>query len=64
MTVQHKHLIIRSYINKPPLAEDVNTLTDWIRKLIRTIDMKILGGPYTTYCDVKGNQGMTSVTIL
>ncbi|MFM1858056.1 MAG: hypothetical protein RLZ05_1116 [Bacteroidota bacterium] len=64
MTVQHKHLIIRSYINKPPLAEDVNTLTDWIRKLIRTIDMKILGGPYTTYCDVKGNQGMTSVTII
>ena len=64
MTVQHKHLIIRSYINKPPLAEDVNTLTDWIRKLIRSIDMKILGGPYTTYCDVKGNQGMTSVTII
>ncbi|MEK9886467.1 MAG: S-adenosylmethionine decarboxylase, partial [Pelagibacteraceae bacterium] len=26
--------------------------------------MKILGGPYTTYCDVQGNQGMTSVTII
>ena len=61
MTVQHKHLIIRATINKPPNHNDINTLTDWIRKVIRSIDMKILGGPYTTYCDIKG---MTSVTII
>ena len=64
MTLEHKHLIIRANINKPPRNEDVNTLTDWIRKVIKSIDMKILGGPYTTYCDVKGNKGMTSVTII
>ena len=64
MTVQHKHLIIRATIKKPPSHNDVNTLTDWIRKVIRSIDMKILGGPYTTYCDIKGNKGMTSVTII
>lgn len=61
MTVQHKHLIIRATINKPPNHNDINTLTDWIRKVIRSIDMKILGGPYTTYCDIKG---MISVTII
>ena len=55
MTVQHKHLIIRATIKKPPSHNDVNTLTDWIRKVIRSIDMKILGGPYTTYCDIKTN---------
>ena len=64
MTVQHKHLIIRATIKKPPSHNDVYTLTDWIRKVIRSIDMKILGGPYTTYCDIKGNKGMTSVTII
>ena len=64
MMVQHKHLIIRSSINNPPGSSEVNNLTDWVRKLIRSIDMKILGGPYTTYCDVEGNKGMTSVTII
>lgn len=64
MTLKHKHLIIRANIIKPPGINDLNTLTDWIRKVIKCIDMKILGGPYTTYCDVKGNKGMTSVTII
>ncbi|MAV82576.1 MAG: S-adenosylmethionine decarboxylase [Pelagibacteraceae bacterium] len=64
MTVKHKHLIIRANIKKPPTNKDINTLTDWIRQLIKKIDMKILGGPYTTYCEIKGNKGMTSVTII
>jgi len=35
-----------------------------MRKLVDTIDMKILMGPYSVYSDMVGNQGLTAVTII
>ena len=64
MTQQHKHLIVRANIGKCPKEEDLNKISDWIRLLIRKIDMKLLAGPYTTYVNEKGNKGMTSVAII
>ena len=64
MTQQHKHLIVRANIGKCPKEEDLNKISDWIRVLIRKIDMKLLAGPYTTYVNEKGNKGMTSVAII
>ena len=64
MTQQHKHLIVRADIAKCPQEEDLNKISDWIRGLIRKIDMKLLAGPYTTYVNEKGNKGMTSVAII
>ena len=64
MTQQHKHLIVRANIGKCPKEEDLNKISDWIRALIRKIDMKLLAGPYTTYVNEKGNKGMTSVAII
>ena len=64
MTQQHKHLIVRANIGKCPKEEDLNKISDWIRTLIRKIDMKLLAGPYTTYVNEKGNKGMTSVAII
>ena len=63
MTQQHKHLIVRADIGKCPKEEDLNKISDWIRSLIKKIDMKLLAGPYTTYVNEKGNKGMTSVAI-
>lgn len=60
--MQHKHLIIRAECHNPPRFEQ--TLTDWVSALVREIDMKILMGPFATYCDVKGNKGLTCVTII
>ena len=45
-------------------VEDLNKISDWIRSLIKKIDMKLLAGPYTTYVNEKGNKGMTSVAII
>jgi len=60
--VFHKHLIIRAEITNPPVnPEDIN---NWMRDLVEEIDMKILMGPYSTYCDMPGNRGLTSVTII
>ena len=64
MTQQHKHLIVRADIAKCPKQEDLNKVSDWIRSLIKKIDMKLLAGPYTTYVNEKGNKGMTSVAII
>ena len=64
MTQQHKHLIVRADIGWCPQEEDLNKISDWIRSLIKKIDMKLLAGPYTTYVDEKGNKGMTSVAII
>ena len=64
MTQQHKHLIVRADIGWCPQKEDLNKISDWIRSLIKKIDMKLLAGPYTTYVNEKGNKGMTSVAII
>ena len=64
MTQQHKHLIVRADIGKCPEEKDLNKISDWIRSLIKKIDMKLLAGPYTTYVKEKGNKGMTSVAII
>ena len=64
MTQQHKHLIVRADISWCPQEENLNKISDWIRSLIKKIDMKLLAGPYTTYVSEKGNKGMTSVAII
>ena len=64
MTLRHKHLIVRADIGWCPQEEDLNKISDWIRGLIKKIDMKLLAGPYTTYVNEKDNKGMTSVAII
>ena len=64
MTQQHKHLIVRADIGWCPQEEDLNKVSDWVRGLIKKIEMKLLAGPYTTYVSDLGNKGMTSVAII
>ena len=64
MTQQHKHLIVRADIGWCPNQEDLNKISDWIRSLIKKINMNLLAGPYTTYVNELGNKGMTSVAII
>lgn len=64
MTQQHKHLIVRADIVWYPKEEDLNKISDWIRSLIKKINIQLLAGPYNTYVNEKGNKGMTSVAII
>ena len=64
MTQKHKHLIVRADIGWCPKEEDLNTVSDWIRTLIKKIEMKLLAGPYTTYVNEIGNKGLTSVAVI
>lgn len=64
MTQLHKHLIVRADIGWCPSADDLNLVSDWVRALIKRIDMKLLAGPYTTYVSEAGNKGLTTVAII
>ena len=64
MTLRHKHLIVRAEIARCPGEADLNRVEDWARKLIKSIGMHLLGGPYATYCSEPGNRGMTLVAII
>ena len=62
MELKHKHLLVRAEVLDPP--KDLKMMKSWTKSLIKDIDMKILAGPYTKYCNVKGNRGLTCVTII
>lgn len=60
--IEHKHLIIRAEVNRPPFNE--NLLNLWFIDLVERIDMKLLSGPHIAYVEVPGNRGFTGVCII
>lgn len=60
--LEHKHLIVRAELLNPPTCAD--EIQKWMKKLVNTIGMKILMGPYAIYSDMVGNRGLTAVTII
>jgi len=59
---KHKHLIIRAEVKHPITSEW--ELRKWLKNLVKTIDMKIVGGPYTAYVTKEGNRGATGVVMI
>lgn len=60
--LEHKHLIIRAKVRKPP--KHIIATEQWFRDLIEKIGMKLLRGPIGAYVDVPGNQGLTMIAII
>lgn len=60
--MQHKHLLVRAQINNP--ITDTEKISEWILKLVETIQMKILHGPVSVYCNKIGNRGITGFAII
>jgi len=60
--LEHKHLIVRAELNKPPQCAEA--IQDWMKNLVEQIGMNILMGPYAVYSDMIGNRGLTAVTII
>ena len=59
---EHKHLIIRAEVKHPITSEW--ELRKWLKNLVKIIDMKIIGGPYTAYVTKEGNRGATGVVMI
>lgn len=60
--LQHKHLLVRAEVNAPPL-EDFDLASE-LQSLVKHINMKILSGPHTAWCPVKGNTGWSGAVII
>jgi S-adenosylmethionine/arginine decarboxylase-like enzyme len=58
----HKHLIIRAEAKNPPVDETI--LTEWFKKFIEEIGMKVMMGPYVKYSHMIGNRGITGAAII
>lgn len=59
---EHKHVIIRAYVNNPP--KDADRLSDWCKEVVADVGMKVIAGPLVVYGDMPGNAGYTAVTVL
>jgi S-adenosylmethionine/arginine decarboxylase-like enzyme len=60
--IPHKHLLVRAQIANPVL--DTGQISTWISNLVDSIQMKILHGPVSVYCDKVGNRGITAFAII
>lgn len=60
--IPHKHLLIRAQILNA--ISSTTEVSSWVSALINRINMKILHGPNTVYCNKPGNKGITSFAII
>ena len=58
----HKHLLINAKVNNPMKSED--EAIEFLTKLVKAIDMKIIKGPFASYVDVEGNRGLTAIVMI
>jgi len=58
----HKHLIVRAEAIRPPVDEE--QLKEWMLDFIKSINMKVMMGPYVKYCDMEGNRGITAIAVI
>ena len=57
--LEHRHIIIRATVKKPPT--DVDKIKIWVRTLVEKINMKPLGDTVAVYVNKEGNRGLTCV---
>lgn len=60
--IPHKHLLVKAQISNP--ISDTEEISKWISSLVETIEMKVLHGPVSVYCNKTGNRGITGFAII
>lgn len=58
----HKHLLVNANINNPMNKEQ--DAIDFLTHLVKSIDMKIIKGPFASYVDAEGNKGLTAIVMI
>lgn len=59
MSVEHKHVLINARANNPLYT--YQEAIDFLNDLVERVGMKVLMGPYATYVNTPGNQGVTAI---
>jgi S-adenosylmethionine/arginine decarboxylase-like enzyme len=58
----HKHLLVNAKVENPINTEDQGV--DFLTRLVESIDMKIIKGPFASYVDKPGNRGLTAIVMI
>ena len=55
----HLHLVVTAFVTNPPTSAQAGE--DWLRELVRLVDMEILFDAKAIYCEDLGNEGVTGI---
>ena len=58
----HKHLLVNAKVIDPIKTEQEGI--DFLTQLVERIDMKIIKGPFASYVDKAGNEGLTAIVMI
>lgn len=58
----HKHLLVNAKVHNPMKSED--EAISFLTRLVERIDMKIIQGPFASYVDKPGNEGLTAIVMI
>ena len=64
MQLDHKHLVLRAEVSDCPAEDSLHEILDWMKTLIKKIDMKLMQGPTISYVDQPGNRGTTCMALI
>ena len=64
MQLDHKHLVLRAEVINCPAEDSLHEILDWMKTLIKKIDMKLMQGPAISYVDQPGNRGTTCMALI
>lgn len=62
MELDHRHFLIRAFVENPPVEELV--INGWLKRAVEAIKMKIVLGPHSKYVDTVGNEGITGIVVI
>lgn len=60
--LQHKHCLVISESDYK--FHDLNYIEDWVSRLVYSLGMNMLLGPFSVYCSLEGNEGITAGALL
>jgi S-adenosylmethionine/arginine decarboxylase-like enzyme len=58
----HKHLLVNAKVENPINTEEQGV--DFLTRLVESINMKIIKGPFASYVDKPGNRGLTAIVMI
>jgi S-adenosylmethionine/arginine decarboxylase-like enzyme len=58
----HNHVLINGFTLLPPTDE--KQTVEWMQKLVDSIGMKTIQGPYASYVTKEGNRGLTAIVMI
>ena len=64
MQLDHKHLVLRAEVINCPAEDSLHEILDWMKMLIKKIDMKLMQGPTISYVNQPGNRGTTCMALI